>query len=436
MRTLHNMDHWLKQQALKNPNAIAVICDEQKISYLELLKLANKSAAYFYDKGIRKNNHIAVISDNSLEFVVAINALWILGAIPVPINIRLSNYEKLKLIEHADCQSIITVGQIANQIEFGKKITFSIEEISSMKENIIENNYSPSAIALMMYSSGSTGTPKCVQILFSNLYESFISSDTLINHTTNDVWLASLPFYHIGGFSIITRSLISGCTLILSESVSAKVLVEKILNHTPTYLSLVPTMLAELINLKIKPWNKLKFVFLGGGPIYEKDFKNILNSGWPIVTVYGSTETTSMVAASTPDNLIVDGISAGKPLDNVKIKIVNKNEKIVDKNETGEIVVESKSVASGYYKPLHSFSQNLTDWIYRSNDLGRIDEKGNLHILGRIDDIIISGGENISLTEIENIVNQSDFIEDCATLVKADKKWGQSYILFIATNKK
>lgn len=435
MQVIRNNNHWLKQQADLIPNKILVNSGSKKFSYLKLFKLANDYAFYFSERGIKKNTHVAIDTKNALEFLITINALWLIGAIPVPINNRLSKNEKLQLVKFADCEAIVVTENLFYKAKI-KILNLSNNQIPEKNEKYIYCKFVPKNIALMMYSSGSTGNPKCVQITFENLYESFIASNKIINHSHGDIWLASLPFYHIGGFSIITRTIIAGCTLTLKSSFHTKALINNMINEKPTYISLVPSILVAIVEQKVKPWEKLKFAFLGGGPIDENILQTGLGLGWPLITVYGSTETTSMVTASLKDNLLLNGLSAGKQFEGVKIKIIDKAGRKVNKNKIGEIVIQSKSVAYGYYKPENDLSRKLNNGKYFTSDFGKIDDNGNLNVLGRMDDIIISGGENISLSEIESIVKQIDIIRDCSTLAVSDVKWGQSYILFVELNKK
>ena len=118
---------------------------------------------------------------------------------------------------------------------------------------------------------------------------------------------------------------------------------------------------------------------------------------------------------------------------NVKIKIVNTEDIELPIDEIGKIVIESKSVADSYFNS--SEPKNIWDGKYYSNDLGKIDKKGNLHIVGREDDVIISGGENISLIEIENLISRKCSFNNFTTLAIKDKKWGQSYLLIIEAKK-
>ncbi len=429
-----NKKYWLEQLMEAKPDKIGFVDKGKQFTYLQIWKLVKDFAVSLSNKGIKEKNHVAILSNNSIEFIIVVNALWLLGAVPVPLNIRLRPNEINKLLIHSESNFIIKINSKINfdKIRCDNKIDFSLNvKIKSGKINFVK--FDKNRTAVLMYSSGSTGNPKCVQLSFNNLFSSFESFKKFIQCSPKDIWIASLPFYHIGGFSIITRSLLCANKIIFPKSFSNDDIAFVIEKENPTYLSLVSTTMKRLLDNNIKPNRNLKALFLGGGPITEKLITECLNNNYPIVKVYGSTETASMVTAISKKELNGKPFSVGKPLQNVKIEIKKENES--KKTKSGEIVVCSGSVAEGYF----NFSENLHSKIvnnkFFTGDYGWLDKEGYLYVEGRKDDIIISGGENIVLTEIEQFVQTIDFVEECATLKIPDKTWGESYLLFVALNK-
>lgn len=435
MKVSLNKNHLLEYQSHINPNKIGLQTDLKKYTYLEIFEWSKKAAEYFSQKGIKKNHHVSIYSDNNFEFVIAINALWFLGAIPIPLNIRLKENEIEKLLIHSQASFLIVIKKVLNFDFIGVKqtVAFSHKNINSINTIDRIEKFNPKNIAVMIYSSGSTGDPKLAQLSFNNLYSSFISANSFINHNEKDKWLATLPFYHIGGFSIITRSFIAGTILSIPKSLKEVELIKSFNRFHPSLISMVPTQLKRLLDNKIRPWKQLRIIFIGGGPANEKLIQQAIDNNYPIVIVYGSTETSSMVTFCSTENIVKNGISAGKPLENVKIEIVNSEDVELPKNEIGKIVIKSKSVADSYLNSLEP--KSIRNGKYYSNDLGKVDDNGNLHIIGREDDIIISGGENISLSEIKNLISDKFSFNNFTTLAIKDKKWGQSYLLIIEAEK-
>jgi len=429
MITVSNQNHWLIDQAKLNPNKKFIITDNKQFTYSEIFIEVNRVSNHLCKNGIKENDHVAIIAEHNSSFIITVNACWIIGAVPVPVNNNLSDLEYDNICKVTNCKCLIYLK--------GKKHKPNLQNTNSISilEMILEDDadfvdtksFDKNSTCLIIPTSGSTGKAKYVQLTFSNLFESVISSDTFINPNIYDLWLASLPFYHIGGFSIIVRTLCSGCSLVIPNSLKDGDLYSIIQEKLPSLISFVPVMMERILERTIKPWRKLRHIFIGGGPISERIMKNSLNNLWPISLVYGSTETSSMVSVCSNDNLNSNGISAGLPLPGVKITInSNENNKII-KSNVGSIIIESNSVSKSYYN--NTDTQILVDGKFYSNDLGEIDSKGNLHIYGRTDKVIISGGENISLIEIENVLKKNKSFDEILVLGIKDEKWGQSYIV-------
>lgn len=419
---------WLVQQFKKNPHKIFIKTNGKQFSYSQIFKLSKLTSLFFIQKGIKSEDHVSIISQNNLEFVIVINALWFIGAIPILINNRLKENEIKNLIIHSDSQFLITIGKHFNKLfkEEKSTINFEINKLKSKNNFRDFVRFNVSKTAVMIYSSGSTGNPKLVELTYKNLYSSFYSSNKFIKHKETDIWLASLPFFHIGGFSIITRAILSGAVLAIPTSLKENELVNSIKKYKPSLISLVPAMLKKMLDKEINVWKNLRIIFIGGGPTVQNLISESIQKGFPICNVYGSTETSSMVTFAEINNLKENGISAGVTFPNVELKIIGKNGRKIKDGNIGEIVIISDSVALSYYK--NQKNNNLRTGKYFTNDHGKIDEKGNLHIIGRKDDIIISGGENISLNEIRNVI-QNNYVDSFETIKIVDEKWGESYIL-------
>ncbi|MEE9432117.1 MAG: class I adenylate-forming enzyme family protein [Melioribacteraceae bacterium] len=441
MSNISNKNHWLLEQAKKHPIKIALQDDEFILTYSQLLKYTINAARHFKTIGIKSNDHISITSNNSIEFVITINALWLLGAVPVPLNLKLNPIEIEKLVLHSKSKILLNINNAVDtsKILFQNISSITLDDFTNHQASFQEEVFNINNIALMMYSSGSTGTPKCVQLAFNNLFESAKSLQNLISEATNDVWLASLPFYHIGGFSIITRSLLWGCTIAFTKSFCIEEMINSFTKYKPTYFSIVPTMLKKMLDQNVKPWKELKNIFIGGGPLNRNDIMKAVDLGFPLIGVYGSTETTSMVTAVMGKELFVQSGCAGRPLPGNTIEIVDNERITLEKmkiGEIGEIVISSKCVASSYFNYSVTSDSKILNQKFYSNDLGYFDENDNLFLVGRKDDMIISGGENFNLNEIESYTKSLSNISDCITIKTKDEKWGESYVLFITLNEK
>jgi O-succinylbenzoic acid--CoA ligase len=282
--------------------------------------------------------------------------------------------------------------------------------------------------ALIMFTSGSTGNPKAIVHTFQSLYESVLALDSFSELSSNDTWFASLPFYHIGGYMILIRSLLTGSLVVYPASPKFEDINQTIKQSEPTHISLVPTTLRNLIDQNVKPNRNLKFVFLGGGPSETELILEAMGKSWPVVKVYGSTETCSMITALHPDELKLKPNSVGKLLGENKIKIMSLPAVLLagkSKNDLDEVAVFSKSLFKEYYNDQLTTNNKLKDGWYHTGDYGWIDSEGYIYIESRKDNLIISGGENIISYEVESAIKKHPFVKDVFVFGLNEKKWGQ-----------
>ncbi len=426
MITISNKEHWLYEQASEQPNNTAIHTEQGFISYQKLFEASNLTANYLLTHDVKENDHVGILCRHNYDFYVLVNALWFIGATPVPLNPRKTTNEIENEIHLADIRFLIMDDSIASQfskINFKNKIQITFDNIfktQTKKSTILNSPFSILNCSLIMFTSGSTGNPKAVVHTFQSLYESVLATDSFAELSSDDIWLASLPFYHIGGFMILIRSLISGSSVAFPASPKFEDINQAIRQSNPTNISLVQTSMRDFVDHNVHPNKNLKFVFLGGGPSQTELIFEAVKKSWPVVKVYGSTETCSMITALHPKDLISKPDSVGKLLGENKIKIMSKS-----KNDIGEIAVFSKSLFMKYYKDQLTTNNKLKDGWYLTGDYGWIDDEGYLYIESRRDDLIISGGENITPHEVESAIKKLPFVKDVFVFALQDKTWGQ-----------
>jgi o-succinylbenzoate---CoA ligase len=440
------MSDWLSEAADLFKTKDYIITGDKTFSFNEIndraISLAHFLQKYYKVKG---GDIAAILSENNIDFILLLFALWKSGAVPVPINIRLNDSETNNLFtflkptfiftdrdanKQSDYQGVKTINMEADH---GIQVKTEIPENDDTNENVHDLDFDENSTALILFTSGTSGKPKGVQLSFHNLRASFDNSDTVLNHDANDKWIASLPFYHIGGFSIITRAILSGTSIIIPKSLNTDDLADTIIIHRPTLLSLVSTQLRRLINLGIKPNAELKCVLLGGGYIEDSLVNEAIKEGWPIAKVYGSTETSSLVTFVDCNKDKTKKLSGGKPLGNNQIFIVNERKDFLPPQVKGEIAIKSESCAKGYFNNPKETDEKFRDRIYYTGDSGYIDEEGYLFIDSRMNDLIISGGENINPFEIETVLMEYPGIQNVSVFGQEDKEWGHIVSVAIIT---
>ena len=390
------ISNWLNEQAELNSNLIAVQTDEIELTFRQLQEIVNSRTHEIINNRFDKNKIIGVVANHSLQFIIDLFAIWNVGASVFPINITLSQNEINEQLNFIGC----------------RVLDDPIRKAEESDKNSAWKKYTSGSNALLMFTSGSTGQFKVVQHTFQSLFSSANSIDKEINFSPNEKWLASLPFYRIGGFQIIMRAMLSGGTICIPKQVKTEEINLGISKYKPQYISLVNASIPSL--LENEEAKSAKAIFLGGGPVDSKILETGLEKSLPLYKVYGSTETGSMITILNLKKHKNKIDSAGQVVPGVNIKI-----------EDDEVLVKSESLFNEYYRNHELTIQRLTgDWYY-TGDSGYLDKEGFLYIKGRIDNLIVSGGEKIDPAEIEMTLIGLESIKSAKVFGIPDDKWGE-----------
>ncbi len=417
--------NWLFAQKEINPDKIFLTTDDGQLTFSEVYELVIKFEHFLSGK-IKKDSYVPLLCENNPGFIVSIFALWQYGATPVVLNHKLTQREITAIIQrynfshillHSGLQNKFSFTNI-NQIIFPDFFDYDVEETKA-------GNYKSTAVVL--FTSGSKGEPKGVKLSFENLFHNALSFNYEFKSAAEDKFLASLPFYHIGGFSIITRSVLCGMQIIFPNGLKTENLLTALKVHKPTYISLVPTMLKRLIEKGLTHYEGLKNIFVGGAPSTRNILTDALGKHLPVTLVYGATETSSMIAFKKLKDSN-DEYNGLKPMRNVNLKITDDRKNEMPANTIGEIVVSAPQVAQGYLHNKESSAVKFENNSYYTGDAGYIDETGKLFVLGRKDGIIISGGENVNPSEIEEALLLHPGVEDVYVFGEANAEWGEQIV--------
>lgn len=425
--------HWLTKQASLAPTGTAQELENGDcLTFNELMNQSQTYAKKLATQGIEKGSKVGIFSTNCTEMVIAIHALSYLGAIAVMFNIRLTQKELSFQIEDADVSLVLAANSLTDYLH---NMNFSPTIFSFTKaNNLQETNVAlKSEIALdepftIMYTSGTTGNPKGVVHTYGNHWWSATGSALNIGIHSDDKWLAVLPLFHIGGLSLLLKSVIYGMPIYLLEKFDEQKVHHAIMNCGVTIASVVTVMLHSLIDLlddKEYP-SAFRCMLLGGGPAPKGLLEKSKARKVPVFQSYGMTETSSQIVTLSPKDALRKLGSAGKPLFPAQLKIVDPDDVGI-----GEIVVKGPMVTKGYYRNDQATAKSIhNDWL-STGDLGQVDAEGFLYVVDRRKDLIISGGENIYPSEIESVLAGMDGIEEIGVTGIEHAKWGQVPAAFI-----
>jgi o-succinylbenzoate---CoA ligase len=371
------MESWLVRAARMHGERAAVVAPEETISYAELHARARAVAGALRERGAGPGDRIALALP-SVELVPALHGCLLLGAVAVPIDLRLSPAERAARQERA---------------------RLVLESPVSGEPIPDAHDPEPSEIATLMFTSGTTAGPKPVELSYDNWLWNALGSALALGLDPEERWLCPMPLAHVGGLAIQLRSAVYATTVVLHDRFDADRALAALMDPDSrvTLVSLVPTMLARLLDAGLREPPTLRRVLLGGGPIGRALLARAAAAGVPVSPSFGMTETCSQVAT--------DGFA----LLGSELRI----------SGDGELLVRGRAVAAGA----------LADdgWLH-TGDLGALDDSGRLTIVGRKSDTIVSGGENVAPAEVEAALLEHPEVTDAAVLGRPDPEWGEAVV--------
>jgi O-succinylbenzoic acid--CoA ligase len=411
----------ISRYAESAPDEPAIITGERIYSYLHLNSIISSSVDLLKQKGIEKDARTALVGRNSSEYIAALWALWRIAAVVVPINFHFPSEYLVKIFQKINISFAILNSPLFSYFRERSGI-ISWEEIANCWElaNLFsddQNRINLENNAAIILTSGSTGSEKAALHTFANHYYSALGSNENITLAPGDRWLLSLPLFHVGGLGILFRCFLAGAAVVVpGESES---LLESIEKYNVTHVSLVSTQLHRLLQEKgetrrARKFQRLKAILLGGSAFPASLIREAISLKLPIYTTYGLTEMASQVT-TTPKNATLEKLlTSGKLLNYRGLKI----------DENNEICVKGKTLFKGYVEGQTFSSPCDSGGWFHTGDLGGIDADGYLHVLGRQDNMFISGGENIMPEEIEALLDQLPGIKQSIVVPVEDETYG------------
>lgn len=280
----------------------------------------------------------------------------------------------------------------------------------------------PSPLALVVETSGSGGAPRAVMLSAANLRGSAARVNRHLALEAGDTWLCCLPLRHIGGLSIPYRCALAGAALVLHQGFQAEAVAADLERHAVTHLSLVPPMLARLLDLGRPPPPTLRVVLVGGQSLSTPLAARALAAGWPLYLSYGMTETASQVACS--DRLTTPPAegAVGPPLPGLEIDCP------ACPDPPSVLRVRGPTVMAGYANPRRLPGQGLEEGWLRTSDLACLDSAGVLHCLGRADDVLVTAGVKVHPARVEAVLAEAPGLGEVAVVGVPDAVWGQRLV--------
>jgi fatty-acyl-CoA synthase len=431
---------WPVRRARKTPQRTALIHQGRTITYTELHQRTTRLAHALRDAGIRHGDRIAYLGPNCPSFLEAFFAAGTLGAIFVPLNTRLTAPEiacQLRdcgaaFLLHAPSHTALAEAA-REETEIRTTITAGgphyEQLLDAASAGPLDEPVSLDDICIIMYTSGATGRPKGAILTHANI--TWNAVNVLADHDliADEVALVCAPLFHTAGLNMLTLPvLLKGGACVLVEDFDPGSTFDLVTEHQVTFMFGVPAMFGQLV--RHPRWehadlSSLRILTCGGSPVPRSLIAAYQQRGLTFLQGYGLTEASPGVLFLDAEHAISKAGSAGVPHFFSDVRVVRPDLTPVDVGETGEVVVSGPHVMPGYWGlPQESESAFAGRWLH-TGDTARIDEDGYITIVGRLKDMIISGGENVYPAEVEDALLAHPDIAECAVIGVPDDTWGE-----------
>jgi O-succinylbenzoic acid--CoA ligase len=419
------MQDWLAARAHATPNQIALIWRDHSYTYYQIEQLVQSTCAKYRSVGLSEGKYVAVLMPNGIDYVVTIHALSRLGCVLVPLNTRLTADEMHWQLQQVQAAMLLYTSDTAEQANELEPNRMQVDVCSLPFAEYRYSEVDLDAVQAIVFTSGTTGKPKGAEITFGNHFYSAMGSAYRLGHHTDDRWLSVLPLYHVGGLAVIFRCTLYGITTVLHERFDIEAIQQSFDAHQVTMISLVPTMLYRMLETGVRWPDSLRLVLLGGAAATPELLQRASDSGLPIAPTYGLTEASSQVATMLPHDLLAKPGSVGKPLLFSGVRIADDEGGAVAPGTVGEVVVSGPTLMRGYHQNADASEKTLRGGELYTGDMGYLDEDGDLWLVQRRSDLIVSGGENVYPAEVEAILLGHPAVGEVCVVGVDDPEWGQ-----------
>jgi o-succinylbenzoate---CoA ligase len=391
------VEAWLERAARLHPELPALETPHGAHTYAQLLADVRTGVAELDAAGVSPGDRVAIALPAGLDFARALHATLLLGAVAVPLDLRLGEEESRARLEgvRAVIDEPLAASAAAASTDGASRA--ASPELRSPHQHDLAST------AMIVYSSGTSAAPKAVPLSYGNFLWSALGSAVALDLAPAERWLCAMPLSHVAGLSILVRSVIYGTTAVVHEHFDTAEVLRALREREITLVSLVATTLQRLLDAGLAQPPALRCALTGGGPVPSELIARARAAGVPVRLTYGLTEACSQVA-TTPVAAADGGV---RPLFCTRVQSARGSE---------EVLVRAPTVASE--------CADENGWLH-TGDLGRLDAAGHLHISGRESDTIISGGEKVVPGEVEEVLAAHPDVMEAAVIGEPDGRWGE-----------
>jgi long-chain acyl-CoA synthetase len=415
----------------------AVVCGGERWTYAELGGRCRRLAGAMAKLGLAPGDRVGVVGLNSARYLELYLGLPAAGFVLVPVNSRLAPAEMRAIFDDAGVSAVFADAEYPGAAAVPQVLSLpgDYEDlIAAAGEAPLGEGVAGDDLAVLFYTSGTTGAAKGAMHTHRSLVTSALHFMAAWPFDRQTRWLVASPMFHTGGVIGTLATVWAGGTHVIMPKFDPGVALELIEREAVTHTLLVPTMLAAAASAQLagpRDVSSLRYLSHGASPISAETLRRARRAfpGAELLHVYGTTEATPITTLLPHEERFLDTPqvhSCGQPAVGVEIRVVDSSGTEVAAGTVGEIEVRSTSVMTGYWRKPGPTAAVLGDGWYRTGDLGYRDGESYLYLVDRAKDMIVSGGENIYSTEVEDALAAHAAVEEVAVFGVPDPRWGEA----------
>jgi long-chain acyl-CoA synthetase len=429
------------------PEGLALICGEESVTYAKLDELVGKVAGGLSAIGVGKDDRVAMVVANSIEFVVLRFAIARLGAISVPLNIRHQLAENRHIIEDCAAKVVVHEADLADKVPTPHTLACVQHVIALHRDGrgiplagllhyasvLTATPVEEEETATILYTSGTTGRPKGAQLTHFSIAHSVIHYTWVMGLTDKDRGMLAVPMSHVTGLVALIDTMVH-CkgALVIMSAFKASEFIDLAARHRTTFTVIVPAMFnlcllaANFEGADLSAWRVSGY---GGAIMPEVTLERIAEKlpQLKLVNCYGSTETTSPAVFMPPEEAVARKEYVGLTVPCGHVTVMDFDGVEVPYGSPGEIHIGGAMVAPGYFNDPEATTREFKAGYWKSGDLGIMDAKGYIRVIDRIKDVINRGGYKIFASEVEYVLLDHPAIVEVAVVAKPCPCWASAY---------
>lgn len=452
-----SLDQLLRDAIDKNSQGDAIVDGTRRWSYDDLGDAVACLASNFAALGVGKGDRIAVLLGNSAEFVQIVMAAARIGAISVPINVRLQTPELAYILNHSGAKTLVYDANLhdrlpdVSDVKHRFSVGASVAGAQSFTDLLTESpagaprppcEVDEEDVAVILYTSGTTGKPKGAMLTHLNIAHSVMHFQLCMGLGDNERSILAVPASHITGLvaNILTMIRTAGCNVVLCKF-EAEAFLDLAARESMTHTLIVPAMYnlcllrADFDDDDLSAW---RIGGYGGAPMPETTIAALAEKlpNLVLINAYGATETCSPTTLMPPGGTTAQPDSIGHCVPCGDLKIMSEQGTEAAIGDAGEIWIKGPMVVPGYWNDAEKTAAAFEQGYWKSGDIGSIDEAGFVRIHDRIKDMIVRGGYNVYSAEIENVLSHHPDILECAAIAHPDDVLGEKIQIFVRRKSK